>query len=90
MGRFPARRGRGASRCKVVQIYGLKHIAMQHDLDQAGRSTPTRISANLTPEQYETLRVIAEQKKVSIAWVIRDAVEKYIADRWPLLKGEEV
>jgi len=34
---------------------------------------------------YETLESIALQKKVSIAWVIRDAAEKYVSDQWPLL-----
>ena len=27
---------------------------------------------------------IAEQKEVSLAWVVREAVEIYIADKWPL------
>jgi len=30
------------------------------------------------------LQEIAKQKKVSVAWVIRDAAEKYIAEQWPL------
>ena len=35
---------------------------------------------------YATLEVIAKEKKVSLAWVVREAVEKYIADKWPLFK----
>ena len=27
---------------------------------------------------------IAREKKVSLAWVVREAAEKYVADRWPL------
>jgi len=42
---------------------------------------------SLSPEVYQTLQDIAKQKKVSVAWVIRDAVEKYIAQQWPLLEG---
>ncbi len=38
---------------------------------------------------YETLEVIAKEKKVSLAWVVRDATEKYIGDKWPLFKGQE-
>jgi len=34
----------------------------------------------LPPELYDTLQDIARQKKVSVAWVIRDAVDKYIAE----------
>lgn len=36
---------------------------------------------------YETLGMIASDKKVSLAWVVREATEKYIEDKWPLLKG---
>jgi metal-responsive CopG/Arc/MetJ family transcriptional regulator len=43
-----------------------------------------RVSASLSPTVYETLEEIAREKKVSLSWVIRDAAEKYIADRWPL------
>lgn len=45
----------------------------------------TRASVSLPDELYETLGRIAEQKKVSLAWVIRDAAEKYVFDYWPLL-----
>jgi len=37
------------------------------------------------------LEKIARQKKVSLAWVVREAAEQYIANKWPLLtalKGE--
>jgi predicted DNA-binding protein len=40
---------------------------------------------SLQPETYRTLEAIAKQKKVSTAWVLRDAAEKYVADQWPLL-----
>ena len=43
-----------------------------------------RASASLSPAVYETLEQIAREKKVSLSWVIRDAAEKYIADKWPL------
>ncbi len=48
-----------------------------------------RATISFPPEVYETLEVIAKEKKVSLAWVVRDATEKYIADKWPLLKGYE-
>ncbi len=44
----------------------------------------TRASVSLPPELYTTLQDLAKQKKVSVAWVIRDAAEKYIAEQWPL------
>jgi hypothetical protein len=49
-----------------------------------GKPRATRASASLPPDLYRTLQDIAKQKKVSVAWVIRDAAEKYIAERWPL------
>lgn len=49
------------------------------------QETPSRISVTLPPEAIEDLREIAKAKKVSIAWVVRDAVEKYLHDESPLL-----
>ena len=43
-----------------------------------------RASVSFPPELYRTLEQIAEQKKVSVAWVVRDAAEKYVAEQWPL------
>ncbi|MGC8519672.1 MAG: CopG family transcriptional regulator [Steroidobacteraceae bacterium] len=43
-----------------------------------------RASVSLKPETYRTLEALARQKKVSTAWVLRDAAEKYIAEQWPL------
>jgi len=45
-----------------------------------------RASVTFPPDLYRTLEQIAKQKKVSIAWVVRDAAEKYVADQWPLLE----
>lgn len=47
-----------------------------------------RASISFPPEVYETLETIAKEKKVSLAWVVREAAEKYIADKWPLFKGQ--
>lgn len=50
------------------------------------KSSPTpRASVTFPLELYKTLEQIAKQQKVSIAWVVRDAAEKYVADKWPLL-----
>lgn len=38
-----------------------------------------RISITFPPDLYQTLEVIAKEKKVSLAWVVRDAAEKYVA-----------
>ena len=44
------------------------------------QSTPAvRASISFPPGLYETLEEIAKQKKVSLAWVVRDAAERYVA-----------
>lgn len=47
-----------------------------------------RASISFPTDVYEILEGIAKEKKVSLAWVVREAAEKYIADKWPLLKGQ--
>ncbi|MGC1366043.1 MAG: CopG family transcriptional regulator, partial [Candidatus Acidiferrum sp.] len=55
-----------------------------------GKFEPTeessvRATISFPPDMYQTLDGIARQKKVSLAWVVREAAEQYIADKWPLL-----
>ena len=38
-----------------------------------------RASISFPPDIYRTLQEIAHQKKVSLAWVVREASERYIA-----------
>jgi len=40
-----------------------------------------RASISFPPNLYKTLEEIAKEKKVSLAWVVRDAAEKYITDK---------
>lgn len=48
-------------------------------------SKSVRTSVTLPSEVYETLAKVAKSKKVTVAWVIRDAAESYLAAQWPLL-----
>jgi predicted DNA-binding protein len=43
-----------------------------------------RTTASVPRETYRILESLAAQKKVSVAWVIRDAIERYVSDQWPL------
>jgi hypothetical protein len=57
------------------------------------KSTPAegasvRATISFPSEIYQTLDEIARQKKVSLAWVVREATEQYVADKWPLFKGK--
>ena len=40
-----------------------------------------RASISFPPNIYESLENLAKQQKVSLAWVVRDAAERYIAGR---------
>ena len=51
-------------------------------------TTSVRATISFPPDVYQTLEGIAKEKKVSLAWVVREAAEKYIADKWPLFKGQ--
>jgi metal-responsive CopG/Arc/MetJ family transcriptional regulator len=48
-------------------------------------SATVRATISFPSEIYQTLEDIARQKKVSLAWIVREATEQYIADKWPLL-----
>jgi Ribbon-helix-helix protein, copG family len=54
--------------------------------DKMKAESPAAVRATISfpPEVYETLEVIAKQKKVSLAWVVREAAEQYLAEKWPL------
>jgi predicted transcriptional regulator len=44
-----------------------------------------RASVSFPPELYKTLEELAKKKKVSIAWVVREAAEQYVSAEWPSL-----
>lgn len=48
-----------------------------------------RATISFPPELYTTLEEIAKQKKVSLAWVVRDAAEQYLAQRGPLFGKQD-
>jgi metal-responsive CopG/Arc/MetJ family transcriptional regulator len=53
------------------------------------QSTPAvRASISFPPALYETLEDLAKRKKVSLAWVVRDAAEKYVADQAGEARGQ--
>jgi metal-responsive CopG/Arc/MetJ family transcriptional regulator len=60
-----------------------KKSTTSKDTDSSVRAT-----ISFPGDMYQTLEEIARQKKVSLAWVVREATEQYIADKWPLFKGK--
>jgi predicted transcriptional regulator len=60
-------------------------MASKEENEKGRGGAQPRASITFPPEIYKTIEDLARRKKVSIAWVVRDAVEKYVADQWPLL-----
>lgn len=58
---------------------------MAMDKGNKRKSAAPRVSVTLPADVHATLEQIARDKKVSLAWVMRDAAEQYIANKWPLL-----
>jgi metal-responsive CopG/Arc/MetJ family transcriptional regulator len=52
-------------------------------------SAAVRTSISFPPDVYRVLEGIAKEKKVSLAWVVREATEQYLAQKWPLFKHQE-
>jgi hypothetical protein len=51
---------------------------------KAQSTAAVRASISFPSDIYATLDLIAKQKKVSLAWVVREAAEQYIGEKWPL------
>ena len=56
---------------------------------KAHSTAKRRATISFAPDVYRTLEEIAEDKKVSLAWVVREAVDTYLGEKWPLFKGQE-
>ena len=56
--------------------------------DTNSESAIVRATISFPQEIYVSLEEIARQKKVSLAWVVRDAAEHYLAEKWPLFRKQ--
>ena len=52
-------------------------------------SATVRATISFSADRYAELDEIAKQKKVSLAWVVREAVDNYIDARTPLFAPRE-
>ena len=77
----------GVGWCKLGRIM-MKDKRGKGKKRMEGKSA-SRASVSFPPDLYETLEKLARHKKVSLAWVVRDAAEKYVADEWPLFGKAE-
>jgi predicted DNA-binding ribbon-helix-helix protein len=74
--------------CNMV-LYIIGCIAMPEKtklLPSTHALKTTRASVSFPRDLYETLEQIAKEKKVSVAWIVRDAAEKYVDEQWPLFE----
>jgi hypothetical protein len=67
-----------------------EHFKVTRDAKRKEKPKPiegssVRATISFPSDIYQTLEDIARQKKVSLAWVVREASEQYVADKWPLL-----
>ena len=74
---------RSERNCRVTKNAKRKETLQSKDADCSVRAT-----ISFPNDMYQTLEELARQKKVSLAWVVREAAEQYIADKWPLFKGK--
>lgn len=65
---------------KALEAVRMREKRSQGRSPKSHRKAAVRASISFPPDLYETLEEIAQQKKVSLAWVVRDAAEKYLAD----------
>ena len=77
----------GESWCNPESERELTAMRADKSKTSSDDATSVRASISFPQELYDTLGEIARQKKVSLAWVVREAAEQYIADKWPLFKG---
>lgn len=83
----------GLVACQEIVRYSAPHwCKMKHTRKNTGvRSQPKakRMSITVPPDHHDELSRLADQKKVSVAWLVREAVEKYLAANAPLFAPKE-
>ena len=61
----------------------MRSSSKRQETNMAERSI--RASISIPKEQYSVLEKIAEENRVSLAWVVRDAIDSYLKSKWPAL-----
>ena len=71
---------------------GALRVKTKKTIDKKGKAqsmAAVRATISFPREVYATLEGLAKEKKVSLAWVVREAAEQYIRAKWPLFGGKE-
>jgi metal-responsive CopG/Arc/MetJ family transcriptional regulator len=74
---------------KKESVAAMKAKKSEGKKKMKAESAAVRATISFPSEIYETLESIAKQKKVSLAWVVREAAEQYLAEKWPLFAKKE-
>jgi hypothetical protein len=61
--------------------------ARRKDKTTKDDGAPVRATISFPEDVYRALEDIARKKKVSIAWVVREASEHYVAKKLPVLRS---
>lgn len=59
---------------------------VKDEIDSAAEAESIRLSISIPAQDYADIKQTAETKRVSIAWVVRDAVRLYLKDQAPLFR----
>lgn len=54
------------------------------------KAGPVRVSVSFDPGDYADIKNIARNGRVSVAWVVREAVARYLDSRTPLLPRNDL
>jgi hypothetical protein len=66
--------------------YYVKDAAVEDSKQKsAAEKSPNRLSVSLTEDQHQHLTELALKNRVSVAWVVREAIERLLRDDMPLL-----
>lgn len=71
----------GVLRCKLMH----RSVAMPATSSNNDCKSVHRLSVSLTAEQHRELNEIAQRNRVSVAWVVREAIDRLLKDDMPLL-----
>lgn len=71
--------------CMVVKRANHFRAAMQNAPHVHDDKSAHRLSVSLTAEQHRELNEIARKNRVSVAWVVREAVDRLLKEDMPLL-----
>lgn len=65
-------------------------LPAQKSTSTDGSPHSTRASVSFPSDLYQALEALARQKRVSVAWVVRDAAERYVAVENPREESSNV